>query len=368
MEKITHQRENNYDLLRIISSIAVITIHVSVSYLNAITDDSILGNIYVDNIDISCLYNVLSRFAVPCFLMLSGAFILSDNRNGDYKFFYKKSLNNIGIHTIIFSILYFLYSQLLAIAFVILKEGSLNELFLPIKSFLAGEPYYHMWYLYMLIGVYLMVPVAIRLKQDIGEKFFCRFTVIFLILASLSVWTSTYKLKWNIGLSFCYLGYFFVGYIIRKWSYRHKNNLKGILLFVAGILIELLMAYLRYCQLIGKAIIKVNVIAPYCPLVVVASILIFMGFSMMNIKKDYSKISTLTIYIYLFHAGVWNLGIRVIKSMFGISMDSRIVIPVSILCVFIVSLILSDVYRKIWNKVDDKYSITGKLCKLVRLN
>lgn len=55
MEKITHQRENNYDLLRIISSIAVITIHVSVSYLNAITDDSILGNIYVDNIDISCL-------------------------------------------------------------------------------------------------------------------------------------------------------------------------------------------------------------------------------------------------------------------------------------------------------------------------
>lgn len=48
------------------------------------------------------LFNTLSRFSVPCFVMLSGAFILGSPYNGDKKFFYRKALKSTMLTTVIF--------------------------------------------------------------------------------------------------------------------------------------------------------------------------------------------------------------------------------------------------------------------------
>lgn len=228
------KRESNYDLLRIISAIAVIVIHVSATYVNAFTNKEFFGYINFDHAFVSCLYNALSRFAVPCFIMLSGAFLLNDDRNADYKYFYKKSFKNLGITTIIFSVLYFLYSLLKSIASVYIKDKKLTVLANPIKALIKGEPFYHMWYLYMIIGVYILVPIIIRFKNDVGEKKFEIVSYVFLILASLSLFTSSHKLNWDIGYSFCYCGYLMIGYVLKKRVY--VNNLLGICkVFVGGV-------------------------------------------------------------------------------------------------------------------------------------
>lgn len=109
-ENMNRVRESNYDLLRIISTIMVISIHVSGLYIFALTSKNSFGDFYSKNIEITCLYNVLPRFAVPCFVMISGAFIISDDRNGNCQFFYGKSVKNIGVQIIVFSILYTIYS------------------------------------------------------------------------------------------------------------------------------------------------------------------------------------------------------------------------------------------------------------------
>lgn len=107
------KRERNYDLLRIISTIAVVMIHVSAIWFgNAIAGISERGLSVTDARSTYwiCLYNSLPRFAVPCFVMLSGAFILEDEKNIEYKRFYAKSFAKIGIPTIIFSAVYFFYA------------------------------------------------------------------------------------------------------------------------------------------------------------------------------------------------------------------------------------------------------------------
>lgn len=101
-------REDNYDLLRVICTIAVIVIHVSGIYKNAISYENVFGYLIEKNIVVILLYNTLSRFAVPCFVMLSGAFLLSDNRNGEYRTFYRKTVKNIIIPTLVFTVIYFL--------------------------------------------------------------------------------------------------------------------------------------------------------------------------------------------------------------------------------------------------------------------
>lgn len=81
-------RQGNYDLLRIISTIAVVLIHV-----NATVADS--NNISLVGFNICSLINIITRFSVPCFVMLSGAFILNNEKNADYKHFYAKSFYKI---------------------------------------------------------------------------------------------------------------------------------------------------------------------------------------------------------------------------------------------------------------------------------
>lgn len=103
-------RENNYDLLRISCAIAIVVMHASGPYVLAATNNEFFGEYYVDNMLFSCMCNGITRFAVPCFVMLSGAFILDNDRNRDYRYFYKKAFCKIGITTLIFSILYTVYS------------------------------------------------------------------------------------------------------------------------------------------------------------------------------------------------------------------------------------------------------------------
>lgn len=114
-------REANYDLLRIICTLAVIAIHVSMIYKGAITDNEVFGECYQNHMWTTIVYDTFSRFAVPCFVMLTGAFVLADEKNVNYKYFYKKAFKSIGIQTIVFSFLYFLYALAIAVASVLVK-------------------------------------------------------------------------------------------------------------------------------------------------------------------------------------------------------------------------------------------------------
>ncbi len=349
------KRENNYDLLRIICAISVIVIHVSNKYLKAYTNSNIFGEVYNRGIIVSCMYNVLTRFAVPCFFMLSGAFLLSNNKNKNYKAFYKKSFNNIGIHGIIFSVIYFIYCFIKAILLVIIKNKSIDTIYtIGISGLIKGAPIYHMWYLYSLIGIYLLVPVVIRLKDDIGEKNFFRLSIIFLILSCISFNTSSHFLYWDIGLSFEYLAYFMIGYIIRIKS-KDKNIIKSILWIVLGILVELIVVKLRVLQ--EKGVILTNIsgerlVTPLSPLIVISSMMIFKGFSVLEIKKDLTKLSSLTLYIYLIHIIPCELLLSIIRKIGG-NWNNMLAIPVISFLVLVISIVLSIIYSKIYQKIID---------------
>lgn len=118
------------------------------------------------------LLSHIVRFAVPCFLMLSGAFILADERNADYKYFYKKSFRNIGITSIIFCLLYVLFRMAkLGLSVFIIHKHSVDtvfpRLFAIVKDLIKGKPYYHLWYLFVLLGLYIAAPFVIRLASDL---------------------------------------------------------------------------------------------------------------------------------------------------------------------------------------------------------
>lgn len=362
------KREGNYDLLRILCALGVITIHVSSSYTNAVTDLGWFGQLYLDHIVVSCLYNVLMRFSVPCFVMLSGAFVLADERNTNYKYFYEKSFRSLGIPTLVFSCAYFLYGEAVAAAHVIIGGDSVRRLLYPFRSVLFGAPFYHMWYLYMLIGLYIITPLIIRFRQSVKESTFSKIVWIFFVLACISGWTSTQTVNWDVGKQACYLGFFLAGYELRKWGMKNKSQLKGYCLITAGVVAELLVVFLRYQQALAQIAdndLKYKLVAPFNPLIVAASVLIFSGFSLLKINTNFGKTASCTFLIYLFHAGVWEIGMFIVKRLVGYDGDNRIVIPVCIVSVFFLSWLLALIYQKLWKYFDKKWGISDKLCRLI---
>ncbi len=160
-------RESNFDLLRIISAFAVIMLHISYWFLR-FDETEVFANCHFPTLFMTSI----TRFAVPCFFMLSGAFILADERNADYKYFYKKSIKNIGITGAIFCALYVLYRivKLIASVLILHKHGvddMLYGMLNIIKSIIVGSPAGHLWYLFTLAGLYLAAPFVIRLATDL---------------------------------------------------------------------------------------------------------------------------------------------------------------------------------------------------------
>ena len=101
-----NKRDNNLDLLRIVAAIMVIVQHVLAIYIHRV-DNNLDGYYETANI-----YFSMSVYAVPIFVMLSGAFLLSDSQNSNCVYFYRKMRNKIIKPTILWSILYVLFVEL----------------------------------------------------------------------------------------------------------------------------------------------------------------------------------------------------------------------------------------------------------------
>lgn len=128
-----------------------------------------------DVLIVICIYNSICRFAVPCFLMTSGAFILDNDNNSNYKLFYRKSFQKLGIPLLIFSIFYIMYDLL---TMIVMHNINFKYFFIKI---LTGAPMYHMWYMYMIIGIYIFAPFVIKIKDIITEQNFVKVVIIFLL-------------------------------------------------------------------------------------------------------------------------------------------------------------------------------------------
>ena len=169
-----------------------------------------------------------------------------------------------------------------------------------LMRFTKGIPFYHMWYMYMLIGICFLAPFFVRIAAEIPPKDFEKITCVFTVWASLSSCTSQYLLAWDLGKAALYMGYFMFGHVIYERTRNKKNNFRGVCLIMGGIMIELMMAYISYVHVLNGIAEKDEfyaVILPQSPWIVCASIVIFGGFSLLDIKWDFGKLPACTLYL-----------------------------------------------------------------------
>ncbi len=145
------ERNMAYDVIRTVALMMIIMVHVS-AYMVIFFPDTANVEWAVGN-----FFNGIARAGVPMFIMLSGALLLREDKPFDTKKFYKKSLLTMALLTIGWMVAYGLfYSVLLP-----LLEGNavvMSDFSMFLLTF-KGSNYPHLWYMLMVVGMYLMIPV-----------------------------------------------------------------------------------------------------------------------------------------------------------------------------------------------------------------
>ncbi|WP_207423856.1 acyltransferase [Desertivirga brevis] len=321
------ERNQSVDTLRTIATLLVLLLHASANYViqrkAAGVYDSVFwtGNI----IDSFC------RLAVPIFVMISGRFLLG--RSESFAISYKKRAVRVLIPLIVWCLIYLIYRL------VFLGNSNLS---LP-TLFKLIQPFYHLWYLFMILGLYVITPVLNLCIEQISRRslYYVAFAFLligmFLTAYDLKLGNKPFFILWFIN----YLGYFLLGYLLVG-----ARKVSLFILIIGYLVSSLLIAVLSYYT--ASRLNHLYFYEYLSPLVVIGALSFYKIFCQLTISKNIlSNIAHLTFGVYLTHAGILDLFNRILKSRNLNFLDDPLIgIPVKFVIVLAVSLFVSAAIYK----------------------
>jgi surface polysaccharide O-acyltransferase-like enzyme len=158
------------DLIRTVAIFLVILLHASIEGIPVSDPMSPQGITLWWTSDV---YRSIALVCVPLFVMLSGSLLLQPSKVDEpIRVFFKKRWKRIGIPFLFWGAAYFAWSF-----FVNGKELNLTS----IAQGVFTGPYYHFWYLYILIGLYLLTPVIRVLVAHANWKIMKYFLIVWFV-------------------------------------------------------------------------------------------------------------------------------------------------------------------------------------------
>ena len=134
----------SFPYIRVIACFAIVILHTLfasvVYYEKSMTDTQFL---------IESVFQNLLMWAVPCFLMITGALLLNPEKEVSWKKI-GKYIFRVALALVFFTLLFEVIDHIF---------GTKGNIFTNwLYKLYTGQSWAHMWYLYLLIGLYLMVP------------------------------------------------------------------------------------------------------------------------------------------------------------------------------------------------------------------
>ena len=258
----------NIDLLKCIACILVIINHTS-SYL--LTNENYLSFYKIEF--------VLCRIAVPIFIMCTGYLMCTKELKG--KDILKKILKVFIPLFLLSGFIYFL------------QHKTIDFLFL--QNFIATPIIEPFWYIYMLIGLYLIMPFLNHITKNasIKEHIFL-ISVILIIPALLKLFSLEFSTYWFLAIPTYSIGYYLMGSLFYKIHDQIKYaKLSGILFFILYIIgiIFYTNDHLELYNIDSLLLISMSILFMNC----------ILGFKIKHQHKFLTLISANSLYIYLFH-------------------------------------------------------------------
>lgn len=203
------------DILRIVSIFGVLVIHSVSLFWRNIPIKTASWTVF------ACLDSVF-RFSVPVFVMISGMFMLSPEKDRGIKNLYSKNILHIFTSFVFWSFLYALFNSI----------PTNPEISFSTRDFISriikGE--YHLWFLFMIAGLYMVTPILRKIVNDkkLTEYFlaiwfiFCLFANFTKLIPFIGDTIFEFFEGFRMSAAIKYSGYYLLGYYLNKYPLSKK--------------------------------------------------------------------------------------------------------------------------------------------------
>jgi len=330
------------DLIRVVAVFQVVLVHLS--YVIFFKEDLLSPNWVAAN-----FYDSFSRMGVPLFFMVSGYLLLG--RSEPVFDFFRKRFVKVGIPTLFWTVAYLVWSV------EAYRNGTMNPIGIALsilKTMYLGDVEIHLWFLYILIGIYLVVPILRVFVSAASRRDLTYFVGIWFLatpLFELAQRMLGFPTALTIPVVTGYVGYFMLGYLLADVTLTRR----GRTLSALGCIVAIAVTFFGTNMLSARAgPIDAYFYSYFSPPTALASICGFLllkdlGGNLGKAGKIISAISATSFGIFLIHIFViellrnGDLGFRLYSWM----APSVYMIPLTGLAVFFLSFVIVFVLRKI---------------------
>lgn len=216
MSEKSADRIIHYDLLRIAACFSVVMLHTSAQLWY---DYPINSTTWL----ICNSWDGLVRFGVPIFVMISGAVFLKGTRPLDVKRLYVHNILRLVVMYILWCLVYALWDC----SKFDMRQAGFKAF---INEWISGR--YHLWFLPMLVGLYVLLPILRSWVEHAEKKnvqYFLGLFVVFQIgreslrvLFAKSPMVLSLINTTKVEMVCSYMGYFVLGYYIAQYGIPKK--------------------------------------------------------------------------------------------------------------------------------------------------
>jgi surface polysaccharide O-acyltransferase-like enzyme len=219
------------DLIRVVAIFLVVTVHVSGQITN------VWGKVPESDWFIANIYGGIARICVPLFFMISGYLLLP--RSESLGTFYRKRMPKVVIPFIVWSLIYLGW-------YCGSHPGTCTPPLIQKLLFVQGT-YYHLWFMYSLIGIYLILPVLrLLIRPEADRKILWYLIGLWLVFQSVLNFAGHFwgfRIAVSAPLAGGFVGFFILGYLLGEWRLSGSKALLAAAVWMLSTLVTILGTY-----------------------------------------------------------------------------------------------------------------------------
>jgi surface polysaccharide O-acyltransferase-like enzyme len=283
--------------------------------------------------------------------MISGGLFLNPKKEITIKMLFTKYIKRFVIAFLFWSFIYQMYYYANA---VFTGSDTLNWKGIIYEAILGP---YHMWYLYMLAGLYLITPMLRKITESKSITEY--FIIIFFIFSFLQNYGVSLPVignlisgvmdKTHLPIGLMFIGYFILGYYIKSFNIPRKIECALYILAVLLLIFNCLVFSVDFL----KDINKIWSVKYLMPNIIIESAAIYTFFvkrvSKINFSertvKFFSKLTEYGFGVYLVHALINNL--IGLTGWSAVTISPFISVPLLTIVIYTLSLLVTVLIRRI---------------------
>ena len=331
------------DILRIVSIFGVLVIHSISLFWRHIPIKTASWTVF------ACLDSVF-RFSVPVFVMISGMFMLSPEKDRGIKNLYSKNILHICTSFVFWSFLYALFNSIPTNPEI---SFSTRDFILRI---IKGE--YHLWFLFMIAGLYIVTPIIRKIVDDkkLTEYFlaiwfiFCLFANFAKLIPFIGDTIFEFFEGFRMSAAIQYSGFYILGYYLNKYPLSKKFRIS---VYILGFLSIAFSALATVYSSFSSMSAQIKFLDYLLPTTLFSSCLVFIFVQNACEKRSFSEkkkqviaaLSKNSFGVYLCHIFVINTFNRL--DIIKLELPYIVIFSIALISTVIISTVVSAILNHI---------------------